>query len=359
MRVLAALAPLSLLLCVACPEGGAYYTRTETRTLSLKSDGELRVKGFNGRIRLETWNRDEVEVQADIRENERNEVTLKAESKDGRAEIIASRPGSEEQRRWTFGWSSGSTGVSYVLRVPAKVRAELETTNGQVTVQGLQAPLDVRTSNGRVEIRDQGAEARVRTSNGSVQLEAVQGNAEVTTSNARVEAHGVRGELRVHTSNGSVDARDVEGRTSIRTSNSRVVVQRLKGPATVESSNGSLLAERLDDDLRASTSNAGVELIDVLGKVDVRTSNGSLRAQGLNGKDRGIRLQTSNASLILDLGSVKGELLAQTSRHSRVDIERAGGARVESEDKGEARMRIPGSDQRIELITTHGRITVR
>jgi len=356
MRYVTGLAPFVLVLSIGCPEGAA-YTRTETRTLPLKAGGELHVKGFNGQIRVETWAKEEVEVQAEIRENEKGEVSLRAESKDGLAEVIAERQGGGEHHGWHVQF--GSAGISYTLRVPASAKAQLETSNGQITVQGLQGSLDARTSNGQVALKDMGTGVIVHTSNGSIEAEGVAGNAELNTSNGSVEAKGVKGELRVSTSNGSVEARDVVGRTTVRTSNASVELEGIQAPAVADSSNGSLRAERLSDDLRATTSNASVELRDVAGQVEVRTSHGSIDARGLDGKGRGIRLQTSTSDIVLELGSLKGDIRARTSRHNRVAIERQGLTLTGDHEKGEADITVPGSSQRVELSTSNGDITIR
>jgi len=356
MRWFVPLAPLILMLSIGCPDGAA-YTRTETRTLPLKAGGELRVKGFNGRIRVEAWNKEEVEVQAEIRENEKGEVSLRTESKDGLAEVVAERKGSGEASGLHF--SFGSAGISYVLRVPAKSRALLETSNGQIQVQGLQADLEARTSNGQVELQELGANATVHTSNGSVQVEAVTGHVDVTTSNGSVEARRVKGELRITTSNGSVEVRDADGRTTVRTSNGAVVLEGIKASVVADSSNGSLRAERLAEDLRATTSNASLELAEVAGQVEARTTHGSIEARGLDGKGRGIRLQATDADISLDLGSLKGEIHARTSHHNRVDLRHQGLSATGEADKGEADLTVPGSSQRVELLTSNGTITIR
>jgi DUF4097 and DUF4098 domain-containing protein YvlB len=357
MRYLAVLAPIALVLSIGCPDGGARYIRTETRTLPLKAEGELRVKGFNGQIRVETWDREEVSVEAEIRENEQGEVEFKAESQDGRAEITARRTRGGEERGFHFNF--GSAGVGYVLKVPAKVRATLETNNGEICARGLNSQLEVRTSNGRVELRDLGAGVTAHTSNGSIELDAIAGSAEVTTSNGSVEARMVKGDLRITTSNGSVEARDVEGRTTLRTSNASVVLERMKAPVVADTSNGSLRAEGLQDDLRASTSNASVELVDVAGKVDVHTTHGTIDARGLDGKGRGVRLVTSNADITLSLGDLKGQIQARTSHHNPVQIHRQGLATTGNPEKGEAEISIPGSTQPIELRTSHGTISIQ
>jgi DUF4097 and DUF4098 domain-containing protein YvlB len=345
------LVPLAALL-LACPEGGAVYRRTVNRQVPLKPGAELRVKGFNGAIQVVTWDRDEVDVVADIHENRQEEVTLVTQQGDGFTEIRAERVGQDRPRIFSFG---GSAGATFTLRVPRKARAVLETSNGRVQVEGLQGGLDVRTSNGNVQVQDQGAPAVLRTSNGNVRILGLAGSAQVSTSNGRVEAQGIKGDLRVTTSNGTVEAQDVEGLASLTTSNARIGLLRVKGAVNLHTSNGSIRAERLAGDLVASTSNAGVELLDVLGRVDVGTSNGILRARGLDGQGRGIRLSTTNANITLELGKAKGEVLLRNSRHERIHV----GVQADLQaEEGQNRFRLPGSTQLIELITTHGSISV-
>lgn len=274
--------------------------RTETHTLELKAVGKqapsLEARAFNGSIRLETWNEDKVEVLADIREVDTGDIRLHAEAKEGRVEIWAERVHGSS-------FPGGAGGISYVLRAPRKVLAHLSTSNGSIEASDLQENLEARTSNGSIRAWNLGKDANLQTSNASIHLRAVKGQAEVRTSN------------------------------------------------------GSLHLEDIAGDLRGSTSNASIHLEETKGGLDLSTSNGSIHAAGLNGHGRGIRLTTSNASVDVSLGEATGLVDLRSSRADNIEVQHPKAENLES--GSHTRLRIPGSDQRIELSTSNGRITLR
>lgn len=161
------------------------------------------------------------------------------------------------------------------------------------------------------------------------------------------------------TGNAQIQAKGLEGRLEFRTSNAALLLEDLKGTVEARTSNGSVRARRVEAALRGATSNGSLSFESVTGPLDFSTSNGSIRAQGLGGQGKGIRLSTSNGSITVDLGEAKGLITANTSRHEKVRVERSGVELVQMNSTSELRLKVPGSDQAIDLHTSNGPITIR
>ena len=106
------------------------------------------------------------------------------------------------------------------------------------------------------------------------------------TGNGKIELFGVSGPSKLHTSNGTIELRDVSGEISASTSNGKITVAASRGVFDLKTSNGAIT---FDGDLysggdnRMETSNGSIDVD--LGsapsvKVDASTSNGSV-ASGL------------------------------------------------------------------------------
>lgn len=83
--------------------------------------------------------------------------------------------------------------------------------------------------------------------------------------------------------NGSVEAIAIVGRTSIHTTNGKIVARELEGPAEASTTNGSVFvdinSEDIDDDIDLHTVNGSIKLIverDIEADVDISTVNGSI-----------------------------------------------------------------------------------
>jgi hypothetical protein len=319
------------------PERRDSHIRVETRTLELKAGGHLFASTFNGSVSVEGWERDEVSLVAKIRERREGDIHFAAESKDGHVEIKAER---ENKSAFTFAFGE-SSGVSYTLRVPRKTMLTLIASNGWMEIRRIDDEVDAATSNGSITVDEIGAKARL------------------TTSNASIRANSIKGELVARTSNGTLDIRDIQSEADLRTSNAKIEVRDVKGKTDAVTNNGLIIAENIKGDLIGRTSNSRIDIQQILGAIDLSTSNGSIKAAELNGKGRGIRLITSNASIDVTLGEAQGMLKATTSNGGNHSVHFEN-PNIQSTKEGSiTRAKIGNSDQLIELRTSNGRITVR
>jgi DUF4097 and DUF4098 domain-containing protein YvlB len=131
--------------------------------------------------------------------------------------------------------------------VPADTHLRLDTSDGDIEVQG--------TTRGGI----------LNTSNGDIVLQQVQGDFETTTSNGAVEIDTIEGSASVNTSNGKVTLREAKGEFNVKTSNDIIS---FSGEMTPEgnnrlvTTNGSIKVELIGTPsvrLDASTSNERVE----------------------------------------------------------------------------------------------------
>ena len=252
--------------------------RTETKTEALKAGSVLRVKSANGAIRVSTWDKEEIEIRAEIKERTENSVKLEVRRTATGLDVEAILP---NHSGWNWG---GSDGVNFNLRVPKRLEGHY------------------RTSNGRVEARDMVGSLEVATSNGSLVIE------------------NVKGDVNAHTSNGAVTLRGIDGRVQGGSSNGKLTLEDVKGGVDFSTSNASITASNLDGrnqgiDLATSNGSIKVGLGDAKGEIDAKTSNGSVHVDRpgvelvemgkswarlrIPGSTQPIRLRSSNGSIHL------------------------------------------------------------
>jgi DUF4097 and DUF4098 domain-containing protein YvlB len=252
--------------------------RTETRTEALKSGSVLRVQGANGAIRVSTWDREEVEIRADIKERSDKSVKIDIRRTGSGLEVEAVLP---RNSGWNWG---GSDGVSFTLRVPRRLEGHYRTSNGRVEARDMEGTQEIATSNGALVVENVKGDVNAHTSNGGVTLRAIDGAVRGSSSNGSITLEGVKGGVDFSTSNASIHATDLDGRNQgiqLTTSNGpiRVGLGTAKGEIDARTSNGSVQVDR-----------PGVELVE-MGKSWAR-----LR---IPGSTQTIRLRSSNGSISL------------------------------------------------------------
>lgn len=250
MRAASLLALLPLL-AVSCAYEEASFREPRALTALLPDTGLLRVRNENGAILVRAGAVDQMVIEAEVRavtEERMRAVQIFAESDDaGVTTVWAEWPG--EGRR-------GSEGVHYEVTVPAD------------------RPLDLVTSNGRVQVIGMRNDVVARTTNGSIEVSDAIGELDLETSNGRITTDGTPMRVRARSSNGSVTLRGVRETAEVRTSNGTIEVALAPGaagPVDLHTSNGKI---------QFSPGDA------FCGTLEATTSNGSIGVHGLGAGHR-------------------------------------------------------------------------
>lgn len=192
----------------ACGFLDAIAEQKGEQALDVAGPVEVHVATFNGSVAVArgpagrvsvTWTkRGSGPTQKDAEADLEN-VEVRVASEGGRVRVAARR---------TDGRSSGSSGASFVVTVPAET------------------PLKLQSSNGSLAARGVGAAVNAQTSNGAIRVEAGAGPVEARTSNGSVEVSGEGLRLSVESSNGSlrIDGSLADGSHTLRTENGRIEV---------------------------------------------------------------------------------------------------------------------------------------
>ena len=237
--------------------------------------------------------------------------------------------------------------------------ADLNSSNASIVAKNIKGDLIGRASNGRLDIADVQGYADLRTSSGAIEIRNIKGRVDAVTSNGPIIAENIESDLVGSTSNNRIDVRGVQGYADLKTSNGKIEARNVKGRTDTVTSHGSIIAENIEGDLTGKTSNGRIDLQRVLGAIDLSTSNAPIKAADLNGKERGIRLLTSNAGIDVTLGQAQGILEANANSNNKRSVNIENPSIQPTVDGSITRAKIGNGAQLIDLRTTNGRISVR
>ena len=159
------------------------------------------------------------------------------------------------------------------------------------------------------------------------------------------------------TTNGSVLASNLEGYARCETTNGDIKLFDIKGEVQAESTNGNIEATNLKARLKGGTTNGRLVIENVEGGITLETTNGAISAKNLDGWGEGIKLESTNGGIDVELGPATGDIFLDNTNGS-LEINIPGGQIIEKE-KHSAHIKRPGKTQRIELNTTNGHISIR
>lgn len=184
----------------------------------------LHIRNINGEITVDRANGNEVEVVATKRASRNGDLSrVRIEAKHiGNGALICAIWGAEttcdergyhdsRRGRDNDGNDNGNVEVDFIVRLPAGVRANVSSVNGDVRVMGATAEVIAETVNGDVDASTSMGPVRAETVNGdiTVRMDALEGNEnlEFETVNGSITAYvpaTFQGDVELETVNGSL-----------------------------------------------------------------------------------------------------------------------------------------------------------
>ena len=292
LAVLGAVALFGLFGCdieevINASAGNVEAIREETAVFELTGLLDLDVESSNGYVIVQSADTTSVSVKAILRS--RADTLEKAEERVDAIVFDMIQTGNTVSLRYR---SSDQTtdvrkhsGVSFEVTVPVLADVEVDTSNGAITIRGIEGQFELDTSNGAIDLID------------------LVGVVNADTSNGRIDVDNVSGVLNLETSNGAIDIDDVEAAVDARTSNGKIYFSGvLMGDShRMRTSNGAITVRvpvEASITFDASTSigsiSTSLTLVgDTEGRdwnadlnppatqtLELRTSNGSIRIEG-------------------------------------------------------------------------------
>lgn len=167
MRCALRVAGLTLLLTAVLFALPTYAGSQEiTKTYPLRADGFFKLNNVNGSVRIEGWDRDEVEIRAiKTAPDQESLLDLVAIDVDAKPEALTVSTRYPQE---------GGVGVAvdYVVHVPRRAQLQhVNDINGTLRIFRSEAVGDLHTVNGNIEVYESSGDVHAHTTNGNVYVE--------------------------------------------------------------------------------------------------------------------------------------------------------------------------------------------
>jgi Toastrack DUF4097 len=142
-----------------------------TRTFPMRPDGSFELNNVNGTVRIEGWDKDEVEVRAIKSTPDKQSlldlVAIDIEAKPNALSVSTRYPQQE----------GVEVAVDYVIHVPRHVQlSHVNNINGTLRVFRSESLGELHTVNGNIEVYESSGNVRAHTTNGNVYVELKHAN---------------------------------------------------------------------------------------------------------------------------------------------------------------------------------------
>lgn len=174
-------------------------------TFSVRPDSRIEVETFGGEIKVRSWNRNDVRVQA----------------QHGRREIIEVDARGSSVRIEAEGHMGIAKDVRFLLTVPRSAHIEASGVQTDIDIEGVTGNVDAETVHGNIRVIG-GSRLSLESVEGDLTVSGARGAVQASTVNRGIRVSDVHGDLDLETVNGpiivqkvqatSVDASTVNGR---------------------------------------------------------------------------------------------------------------------------------------------------
>ncbi len=282
---------VALLLLFTAPAAWALSEENHNQQFEIGSGGRLVVDvdfgsidvsaGPDGKVSIDAHRK--IESSDESREKEYFANAPMVISKDGDTVTVRVRRQKDSGHR---SWSGNvNMDARYTIRVPKNFNADLKTSGGGITANGVTGEMKADTSGGKMKFAQLKGPLDARTSGGGISLDGCEGPLVVATSGGAINANSGSGSLDARTSGGSILVRNFSGDTEVKTSGGKLTLENITGRVTGKTSAGSIscaLVDPVAGDVALQTSAGSID-ISVPAKaglsVDAKAGMGSIRTE--------------------------------------------------------------------------------
>ena len=238
---------LAVLLLGGAPESTRAQARTTSGVAALDPQGTVVVENHEGRIAVETWDREEVRYEAVVRPEDgadHPEATrVRVEEDRRRFEIRTAYDESrveDDDSGWFGGDSQNIMPVEYRLTVSRGAAVEVEDHESTIEVRGVEGELTVGTHDGSVTVADQAGPTTLRSHDGPITVENQSGLLTIDTHDSRIRLRSVAGRTEITAHDGRIEAEGLRGALSVSTHDGegRFGFAELTGDVSVDTHDG-------------------------------------------------------------------------------------------------------------------------
>jgi len=193
------------------------YSAREERTFTTTGVPEVHLTTFDGSIRVQSWDRDEVLIEIEKRgptEEALKSIEVVAEQNGSRIQVEARRPSGSDA---FFGIGiHTSRSARITATVPRASNLVARSGDGTIRIERVNGRSELRTGDGSVKGSELKGEVVVHTGDGSIALQDIEGAVDLTTGDGGVSVSGVLEGVQVSTGDGSVTVRADESSAMTR-----------------------------------------------------------------------------------------------------------------------------------------------
>jgi Putative adhesin len=261
----------------------------QSKSFAVQKGGLLTVDVEPGAVRIESWSKDEVFVEAEgIDERHPDRLVMNQSGNNVTVEYKDKR--------------SHTDHLKFSIKVPSKFNVDVQTTGGSIKQKDvLTGDFKAESGGGSIEIDHIIGKVDVETGGGSIKIEKVEGDVKMQTGGGSIETGLITGIVNAKTGGGSITLREAGGKVNASTGGGSVKVENAKEWIDISTGGGSVRVHGAMYGAKVKTGGGSIEMEDIIGLVDVSTGGGSIKCELTPGSTGNSSIRTGGGEIQLTL----------------------------------------------------------
>lgn len=288
---------LVALAAVAGAAAAEEINREFHETFDVEPGAVLKLVHGDGEVNISPWNQDKLDVQVRYRAKSR---TVVGWSKKTEIDVSFRQDGNtiyvvgKEPSMVSIGVSSYQEHeYTYTVQAPSYLQLELVGEDGDVSIEGWKAEIDLRSEDGDMRLVSiEAPRAEISVEDGDLEILGFAGDLSIDSEDGDVEIHDCAGANKIRLEDGDLDLFECSGDFDVVTADGNIRMSRLKAEnVEVQVSDGDIDLELLSSDqlnllMRAGDGNVDVELDPKISATfDLQTRDGRIRVHSKSVSD--------------------------------------------------------------------------
>lgn len=261
----------------------------QSKSFAVQKGGLLTVEVEPGAVRIESWSKDEVSVEA-IGIDERHPDRL-----------VVNQSGNNVTVKYRDS-RHNTNNLRFIIKVPSKFNVDVQTSGGSIEQKDmLTGNFQAETRGGSIELDHIIGKVDVETGGGSINSNIIEGDAEMQTGGGSIASGTVKGILQAKTGGGSISLHETGGEVDASTGGGSINVKNANAWVDLSTGGGSVIVHGAKYGAKVKTGGGSVNMEDITGMVDVSTGGGSIQCELNPGSSGSSQIRTGGGEIELTL----------------------------------------------------------
>lgn len=283
--------------------------KTIQKSFDVKPGGKVMLDlKTGGSIQIQGWNKDVVEVNADISGKDADDVKFEVDQNENEISIYSYYDGDED---------NNSCREKVIVNVPQKFNVEFKTMGGNVKLDKLEGELEGKTMGGQLELSNLKGNVNMTTMGGRINVSDCEIDGKVKTMGGEVLVENVVGDLDASSMGGKVIQKNVKGnKNSI---GKEVNISTMGGEINVDNAPNGAKLKTMGGDITINSASKFVDAVTYGGNIEINEVDGKVKAKTFGG-DVDVKFTGSGEDKDIEITSLGGDINLSVPENFSMDV---------------------------------------